>query len=161
MCPVKYIEMTRAKYLAQGFPVYQWTVNEAAPWTPFTKRLGKCRVALLSSGGISLKSQPPFNPGGRDDFSFREIPRDVDVRDLVINHDYYDHADAERDINCVFPIERLGDLEKEGYIGELAPFSYTFMGRVFRRGGLQQEMAPDLVRRLKANKIDALLGVPA
>ena len=161
MCPVKYIELTRAKYLAQGFPAYRWMVNETVPWTPFTKRLEECRVTLLSSGGISLKSQPPFDPGGRDDFSFREIPRDVDVRELVINHDYYDHTDAERDINCVFPIERLRDLEKEGYIGELAPLCYTFMGRIFRRVGLQKEMAPDLVRRLKTNKVDVLVAVPA
>ena len=160
MRTIEYIRRTREKYLELGFPVYNWTVNETSPWTPLTKPLEECRVALLCSGGISLPGQPPFDPGGRDDLSFREIPRDADLSQAVINHNYYDHGDAEKDVNCVFPIERLRELEEEGYIGGLAPFGYTFMGRIFRRMALVGEMAPDLVRRLRENAVDVLLGVP-
>ena len=38
----------------------------------------------------------------------------IDVTELAVSHDYYDHVDAERDVNCVFPIERFRELEAEG-----------------------------------------------
>jgi len=118
-------------------------------------------VALLSTGGIYIKDiQPPFNPD-RDDLTFREIPKDVDSKTLAISHDNYDHTDAEKDINCIFPIERLCKLDKQNYIGEFAPITYTMMGRIFRRTALQQELAPQILQKLKDAEIDVFLLVPA
>ena len=34
------------------------------PWTPLQKPLQECRVALLSSAGIALKSDRPFDQEG-------------------------------------------------------------------------------------------------
>lgn len=161
MSPVQYVEQTRAFFGAQGFPPYEWTVNGAPPLTPLTKRLAECRVAMFSMGGIYIKdSQPPFNPE-KNDLTIREIPRDIDVARLAISHDYYDHSNADRDINCVFPVERMRELEAEGYIGELAPMCYTAMGRIFRRTALMGEMAPDILRRLEEGGVDVFLLVPA
>lgn len=160
MSPVSYIERTRGKYSAKGFPPYQWTVTETVPWTPLAKPLEKCRLAVISSGGIYHKDQPAFNPD-RDDLTFRELPKDVDVRDLRISHNHYDHTDAEKDVNCVFPIQRLLELEAEGFIGELAPINYTFMGAIFRRTTLMRELAPTLARLLKERAVDLFYLVPA
>ncbi len=161
MSPVKYIELTRAAFSSQGFPPYQWVENETAPFSPFTKNLKKCRVALLSTGGFYIKvKQEPFNPT-KNDLTLREIPKDVDVRELAISHENYDHTDAERDVNCVFPIERFRELEKEGYIGELSPVNYTIMGRIFRLTALKNELAPQLLSRLKAQHVDIFFLVPA
>jgi D-proline reductase (dithiol) PrdB len=78
-----------------------------------------------------------------------------------VSHNNYDHTEAELDINCIFPIERFRELEVEGYIGELAPVSFTIMGRIFRRTVLQNEMAPVLLRRLKDERVDVFFLVPA
>ncbi len=158
--PVKYIERTRAYYSAQGFSAYQWTVNESAPWTPLNKPLERCMVALLSTGGVFHKEQPPFK-NERDDLTYREISKNVDVRDLRIVHYAYDHTDAKKDINCIFPIERFQELEAEGYIGELAPVAFTLMGGIFRRTYVRTEMAPRILQRLKDMKADVLFLVPA
>jgi len=160
MSPIDYMERTRAFFEARGFPPYRWVVNESAPWTTFKKPLESCRVALLSSGGVYHKDQTPFNPD-RDDLTFREIPRDVDVKELRIQHNNYDHRDADQDVNCVFPIERFRELEVEGYIGELAPTSYTLMGRIFRLTALRTELAPQIVQKLKEEQVDVLFAVPA
>jgi len=160
MSPVNYIERTRAFFEARGFPPYRWAENETAPWTPFEKPLEESRVALLSSGGIYHTDQPPFNPD-RDDLTFREILSDVDVGELRISHNNYDHRDADQDVNCVFPIERFRELEEEKYIGELAPTSYTLMGRIFRLSALRAELAPQIVERLKEAQVDVLFAVPA
>jgi D-proline reductase (dithiol) PrdB len=161
MKPIKYIEQTRTLFAAQGFPPYEWTVNDTAPFISFRKKLEKCRVALLSTGGMYIKGQqPPFNPE-KNDLTFREIPKDIDINLLALSHNNYDHTEAELDINCIFPIERFKELEVEGYIGELAPVSFTIMGRIFRRTVLQNEMAPEILRRLKDERVDVFFLVPA
>ena len=160
MPSVKYIELTKAAFSSQGFPPYQWVVNKTAPFTPFEKNLGECRVSLLSTGGFYIRGkQKPFDPT-KNDLTFREIPKDIDVRELAISHNNYDHADAERDVNCVFPIERFRELEKEGYIGELSPVNYTIMGRIFRLTALKNELAPQILSRLKAHHVDVFFLVP-
>jgi len=108
MSPIRYVDYTRAVFASQGFPPYEWIVNGPPPFTPFGKDLRECRVALLSTGGFYIKGkQPPFDPE-KNDLGLREIPRDIDVSELAVSHDYYDHADAERDVNCVFPIQSVG-----------------------------------------------------
>ncbi len=161
MSPIKYVEFTRAIFAAQGFPPYEWAVNETAPFTPFEKNLEECRVALLSTGGFYIKGkQLPFDPE-KNDLGFREIPKGIDVTELAVSHNYYDHTDADRDVNCVFPIERFRELEKEGYIGELAPVNYTIMGRIFRRTALQNQIALEITKRLKQEGVDVFFLVPA
>jgi D-proline reductase (dithiol) PrdB len=83
------------------------------------------------------------------------------VADLKISHDFYDHTDAEKDINCVFPIDRMRELEKEGFLGELSEINFTFMGRIFRKTQLLEEMIPHLIKRLKEMNIDLAFLVPA
>ena len=161
MSPVKYIELTRAAFSSQGFPPYEWVVNRFAPFTPFQKNLNECRVSLLSTGGFYIRGkQEPFDPN-KNDLSFREIPKDIDVGELGISHNNYDRADAESDVNCVFPIERFRELEREGYIGELSLLNYTIMGRIFRLTALKNELAPQILSKLKAHNVDVFFLVPA
>lgn len=162
MSRVAYVPCINEHYQSLGFPAYRWSVFDSAPWTPLKKPLGECRIALLSGGGISLKSQPPYDPKSVNDFSLREIPRDAGAGDFVINYSYYDHVDADKDINCVFPIERFRELEAEGFIGELAPVSIaTGMGRMYKRSQLQNEIIPGIFRRLEEEKVDALFLIAA
>lgn len=154
---VEYVPIVRAKYWDR--PPYQWTVNETSPWTPLEKDLSKCRVALISTSGAYIRGQQaPFGQV-KNDLTFREIPKDVDTRNLAIAH-HFAQPDAKEDINCTFPIERMRDLEREGFIGELAPTAYTCMGRIFIRSKLNSEMAPWLIERLRTEKVDAALLVP-
>jgi len=153
---VKFIERVAAVY-----PGYQWTKNETSPWTPLTKPVNQCKVALISSGGVHLKNQPPFDVAGKGEAVFREIPKNVQVKDLTISHQAYNHNDADKDVNCIFPIERFRELEQEGFIGTLADTHFTFMGRVFSRTALQKQMAPQLARRLHDMSVDLFYMVPA
>ena len=81
---------------------------EKVPWTPLHKPLSECKFSLVTTGGIHLKTDEPFNmenPAG--DSSFREIPADVNSDDLQITHKYYNHSDADKDPNLVLPFEIL------------------------------------------------------
>lgn len=162
MEPIAYVARLNEFYRSQGFPPYQWTVNEAAPLTPLRKPLNQCRVAMLTSGGVSRKDSPPFNPQARNDLRVDSVARDTSPDFFAINDDYYNHSDAERDINCIFPIERLRELAAEGMIGEAAPHHYSgFMGRTYIRGAVVQQAAPALARKLLDERVDAFVLVPA
>src|SRR2546426_6046040 len=90
-----------------GAAVLPW----AAPRVPFHHG----RIALVTAAGVHPRSAPPFdmeNPRG--DASFREIPGDVAASQVMITHDYYDHAAAGLDGNTVVPLERLREVAALG-----------------------------------------------
>jgi D-proline reductase (dithiol) PrdB len=162
MDPIAYVTRLNEFYRSQGFPAYQWTVNDDAPLTPLAKPLGECRVAMLTSGGVSRKDMHPFNPQARNDLRLDAVAHDTAADFFVIGDDYYNHDDADRDINCIFPIERLRELAAERVISAVAPHHYSgFMGRTYTRSAVINEAAPALARRLRDESVDAFVLVPA
>lgn len=155
--PVRYIDQVH-QVIYPDQPPYQWSAFDTTPWTLLAKPLSKCRVALLSSGGVHLKDQRPFDTD-KNDLSWREIPINADPADFRVAHNSKNATKVE-DFNTVLPLERLGDLAAEGLTGSLAPLAFTFMGRIFKRAQLQKEMAPGIVERLRALDVDAALLVP-
>ena len=80
----------------------------------------------------------------------------------MINYDYYDHRDADRDPNVILPLDRFRELEEEGHIGELAETNYGLgMGRMYKRTALQTQLAAEIARKVKEDKVDVLFCVPA
>ena len=162
MEPIAYVARLNEFYRTQGFPAYRWTINDGAPFTPLKKPLPDCRVAMLTSGGVSRKDAPGFDPQARNDLRLDAVNRETPARFFAINDDYYNHSDADLDINCIFPIERLRELQSEGVIGEVGPYHYSgFMGRIYTRNAVMNEAAPALARRLRDEKIDEFVLVPA
>jgi D-proline reductase (dithiol) PrdB len=135
----------------------------AVPWAPFTKSLKAATVAIVTTAGVHLKSQTPFDMDCKDgDASFREIPSGAPLLDYTITHDYYDHSDADKDVNIVFPVDRLKEMAAQGVIGVLAKFNYGFMGHI--TGGRVEELikksGPEVARRLKNEGVDIVIMTP-
>jgi D-proline reductase (dithiol) PrdB len=97
------------------------------------------------------------------DPSFREIPADSSRGNLTITHNYYNHTDADKDINIVFPIERVPDLKKSGDIGEVNCRHFSFMGHILDRHihTLMRDSAPRVASGLKADGVDIVILTPA
>lgn len=136
---------------------------EGIPWAPFTKGLKNSTLALVTTAGVHLKGQKPFDmvdPNG--DPSFREIPSSSPREDYTITHDYYDHADADKDLNIVFPIDRIREMISEGRIKGLAGVNYGFMGHIDgpHIETLIRKTAPEAAGRLKEEGVDAVLLTP-
>ena len=124
------------------------------PYTPFAGELAKSKVLLASTSGVHLKSDPPFNMEG--DITYRVIPGDVDTADLMVTHTHYDHSDADQDVNCVFPLDRLRELVQEGFIGSLTDHHYTMgFSMAFRQ--IREETLPQLVREIERNRPNVVL----
>ena len=152
--PISYIARTRERYA--GHLPYKWAVNTEAPWTPLLKPIKECRLALVSSGGFYLKTQPPFQD---DDTSYRTIPVGTPLKELRIHHHGYRDADVDLDPNCVFPLDRLRELEAAGALGALVDPALSYV-MVYSARREREERAPKIVAELKDAKADAVLLVP-
>ena len=162
MKPIDYVSSLNEFYQSQGFPPYKWSAFDTSPWSSLNKPLNEACLALVSSAGIYRDDQQPFDPWAVNDLSFRQVPTDTPYEKLRLNHNYFDHRDATKDMNCVFPAQRLKELEDEGHIGKLAPTAITLgMGRLYKRTALQNETAPEIITVLKREGSDAALLVPA
>ena len=159
MGPVEYIPRIRDNYLRLGYKPYHWVVNaDPPPWTALAKPLSACRLGLAASGGIYAAGQVAFHY--KDDTSIRDIPTDVDVKDLRATHFAYDVTDARRDPNAVFPIDPLRRLVREGFLGGLAGRFQTFMGGIYSARRVREDLAPMLTARFREEGVDAVLLVP-
>jgi D-proline reductase (dithiol) PrdB len=156
--------ITRYPALSKKFiESYRPWESEGIPWTNVIKPIESCKVALVTTSGLHHKKQPTFNMTDViGDPSFREIDGVEPVHELTITHDYYDHADADKDINIVFPIERLQEFAQEGLIGALSDKHYAFMGHIVGAhiATLINQTAPQVANSLRNNQVDVVILTP-
>lgn len=130
-------------------------ITPNAVWTEVTKELKDMKVALATAAGVHVKTDARFNFAG--DSTFRVIPNTATAADLMVSHGGYDNDDANKDINCMFPIERMKELVNNGVIKELSEVNYGFMGGGGDQTAFTEETGPEIARQLKQAGVDAVL----
>lgn len=143
---------------------HRFVESPDAPWAPLRRPLAECAVALVTTAGVHLAGDVPFDMDDPDgDPTYRVIGVDAPRAALTITHKYYDHADADRDLNVVLPLDRLREARDAGRVGALAPRIYGFMGHVDGRHlrTLVERTAPEVARRLVDDGADAVVLTPA
>jgi D-proline reductase (dithiol) PrdB len=142
---------------------YRYRSLQPVPFARLGKPLREARVALVTTGGVYLPSQVPFDDGIKGgDPSFREIPADAEVNALGIAHksDAFDQAGFRADRNLGFPLERLREMAARGEIGALSGRALSFMGSITAPGRLVRETAPEAAALLEADGVDVSLLIP-
>lgn len=124
-------------------------------WTPVTKELKDMTIALATAAGVHLKSDKRFNLAG--DTTFRAIPNTATVDEMMVSHGGYDNGDVNKDINCMFPIDRLHELAAEGFIKGVAPIHYAFMGGGGNQHVFTEETGPAIAAKLKEEGVDGVV----
>jgi len=124
------------------------------PFTPFQGKLEETSICLVSTAGVRHRDDAPFNTEG--DATWRVIGSDVAAKDLRYDDTHYDHACVDRDLNCVFPIDRLHELAREGRVRGLTErhFSLGF-SQALRE--LREKTIPALVREVDRERPGAVL----
>ena len=122
------------------------------PWTPLAKDLSDSTVAIVTTAGLHLRDDQPFNrdhPGGES--TYRIIPSNSDTADIVQSHFSigFDRTAIYRDINITFPIDRMRELAERGKIGNVAPNHYSFMGALRDCTIVAEQTGPEVAQRLK------------
>jgi D-proline reductase (dithiol) PrdB len=137
------------------------------PWSPFTKPLNEAKVALLSTAGISMKGDAPFdmeyerqNPT-RGDSTFRRLRADATADTIEANHLHIDTSYIERDLNVALPLDRLRELVGEGHVHSMAETHYSIMGfQGADSSQLENESAPAIAEIMKREEVDLALLTP-
>jgi D-proline reductase (dithiol) PrdB len=137
------------------------------PWTPLAKPMRDRTVALISSGGMALKTDRPFDQEGErqnpwwGDPSFRVIPQTAKSGDIRVYHQHIDPRPAEEDLNCLLPIERLGELVAAGEVGRAALSHYSIMGYLLEPQEMLETSIPAIIGHLRKDAVDVVALVPA
>ncbi len=137
------------------------------PWTPMKRPLNEITFALVTSAGINMKTDAPFDMDGErenplwGDPSFRTVSAaatsaDIDANHLHINTDY-----IRKDINVILPLSRFQELAGAGEIGALAPTAYSFYGYQPDPTELLADSVPQIIGQMKAEGVDAAFLTPA
>jgi len=137
---------------------YDWTPN-----APLKKPLSECCFGLVTTAGLHLPHQAPFDDELKSgDLSYREIPNDIDVQTLQISHKStaFDQSGAYEDRNLVFPLDRFRELETEGTIGALNHRHFSFMGSITAPRKLISTTAPEVAQAFKEDSVDAVFLTP-
>jgi D-proline reductase (dithiol) PrdB len=146
------LEDDRNHLLAKPCPRF-----EGEPWVegpPLPQR----RVAIVTTAGLQLRSDAPFNFRTAE---YRVIPGAVEASDLVMSHTSvnFDRTGFQSDANVVFPVDRLRELDVEGAIGSIAAYHYAFNG-AYMEPTAYEEKAREVAGLLKNDAVDTVLLVP-
>ena len=149
--------------------VQSWIGLEAPrqiPWTPLARPLEECTVALVSTAGLALKTDRPFDQEGErqnpwwGDPSYRLLPRTATGEDVSLYHLHIHPRLAEQDLNTILPLQRLLELEDRGEIGRSAANHYSTMGYILEPRVLLAESVPAMIRHMQRDRVDLVLLVP-
>ena len=137
------------------------------PFTPLSKPLSKARFALVTSAGITLKSDPPFDMEREKDEptwgdpTYRFIPKATTEKDIDVYHLHINTTYIKEDINVMLPLRRMEEFAQEDIIGELAPTSYSFYGFQWESTEFLEKGIRPMTKQMKAEEVDAVLLTPA
>lgn len=144
-------EPTRTAVANLACPAFETTPFVTGP------NLSERRVAIVSSAALIHRGDKPFPVGSGE---YRAVPGSWDNADILMSHVSinYDRAGFQRDINVVFPIDRLRDLAAEGVIGSVAATHFTVMGST--DPATMVESADGMAAAMKADNVDAVVLTP-
>lgn len=140
--------------------------REPVPRAPLRRPLHEATITLVSTAGLSMKGEPPFDADGErrnpwwGDPSYRVIPRTARAGDVVASHLHIETRYLAEDLNVALPLERLAELEGSGYVGRSAPSHYSFMGYLLDPAEFLASALPAMVERMRQEGVDAAVFVP-
>jgi D-proline reductase (dithiol) PrdB len=137
------------------------------PWAPMKKPLSQRTLALVTSAGISLRTDPPFDMEREKreaiwgDRSYRAIPRGTTEKDIEVNHLHINTSYIKQDINVILPLARMAEFEQEKIIGRLAPTAYSFYGFQWENTDFLKDAIEPISKKMKLEGVEAALITPA
>lgn len=137
------------------------------PWAEVRKPLAESKLALLSTAGLSMRDDSPFDMEmerqrpTRGDPSWRKLRSDATSATIEANHLHIDTGYIERDLNVALPLDRARELVGKGVVGALADTHYSIMGYQGNDSRtLENESAPQIAEAMRSEEVDLALLAP-
>ncbi len=126
--------------------------------TALARPLERARVMVLNSAGVHVRGEEPFRP--TNDLSFRRIPASAEPGRLRPSHPTPMRRPGLRDVNVVFPYQRLAELAAEGVIGGVTDVHLSMLGAIKKLRALVRQVAPAVAAEARQQGADLLFVVP-
>ncbi len=146
----------------ERYPGSMITKSDVVPLAELRQPLAQSRLTFVSTAGVQPTGTMPFDvvhPIG--DYTFRRVPSSATPADLEIHQLKYPTSGAHRDLNVIFPIERLQELASEGVVGGLTDNFFSFIGYNMDPDLLERTLAEDLAQAVADEQADLALLSPA
>jgi D-proline reductase (dithiol) PrdB len=119
--------------------------------------LAQRRLGIVSSAALIQRGDQPFHFGSAE---CRFVPASRPAADILMSHVSinFDRAGFQRDLNVIYPVDRLRELVAEGVIGGMAETNFTVMGSTDPAG--MTESADQIAGQLRQERIDSVLLSP-
>jgi D-proline reductase (dithiol) PrdB len=142
---------TRDAVVAAPCPTFDTQPFVAGP--PLAQR----RLAIVSSAALIRRGDKPFHFGSAE---CRFVPASMPAGEILMSHVSinFDRAGFQRDLNVVYPIDRMRELVAEGVIGGMADTNFTVMGSTDPAG--MTPTADQIAGQLRQERIDSVLLSP-
>ena len=150
------------RIFTKNFPFSRYAVEDN-PIAKLEKPLSECKFALVTTAGFMSPNDERFSSTIKmGDPSFREIPTDFPVQELIEDHnsDSFSHDGVEADKNLAFPLDRFKELKEEDKIGSLNHRHLSFRGSIISPRTLIKETAQQAANFLKEDGVDAVFLTP-
>ena len=121
------------------------------------KPLSEAKVAIVTSASLHHEDDDDFAPS---DTGYRVLEKDR--RDIVVGHwsPNFDASGVSADLNVVFPIDRLQELENQGVIGSVSDVHIAVAGNQFDLSGIRLDGGPSAASLLNKHEVDVVLLTP-
>ena len=121
------------------------------------KPLSDSKVAIVTSASLHHEDDDDFAPS---DTGYRVLEKDR--RDIVVGHwsPNFDASGVSADLNVVFPIDRLQELENQGVIGSVSEVHIAVAGNQFDLSGIRLDGGPSAAALLNKHEVDVVLLTP-
>jgi D-proline reductase (dithiol) PrdB len=163
--PIAYLLRIREYYSGLGYGApYEWAHYADVPFTPLTKPLRDCRIALITTAAPFQPDKGDQGPGAPYNAAAKfysvysgDTAQDPDLR---ISHIAIDraHTTAE-DQSSYFPLAALRRAHERGLVGAPASRFHGAPTNRSHRTTLETD-CPELVRRVSEDRADAAILVP-
>ena len=127
---------------------------EKMAWTnpsPANKR----RVSIVSTAAISKRNDRPFSWLAKDHRVIHKTDRDLVMTHVAVE---FDRSAWQQDLNVIFPLDRLAEMEADHEIGSLADEHYSFMGAA--DPVTMEKSAREVATHMKDEGVDTVFLIP-
>lgn len=167
--PIRYLGRSRSYYLALGYPAYRWAYFAEVPFATLREPLAGSTVGLVTTAAPYQPdlAQPGFDNQGPGapyhaaaKFHAVYSSSTAERPDLRISHIAYDRAHTSAaDPNTYVPLARLREAAGAGRIGRIAA-RFHGVPTTRSQSSTREVDAPEVLRRLREDGVDAALLVP-
>ncbi len=152
----------RERIRAEVDPDFEFSSPGEIPWCPPPAEITKVPVALVTTAGLHLKGDKPFDTENRfGDTSFRVIPTGTPPSALDLKAPYVDQRHIPLDPEVALPLRALANLHKEGACGPPAARHASFSGGIVRPFPGLKESAASLAAVFQGDGVGAVILLPS